>query len=118
MKSMFTAAEFVNQCGEKALAVIQEMESYGKLTGYVFKCMESLVVPDDWVKVARMLLVPGIKASVTKLREISVIVSRQRWWTWCLMHPELDSQYIHPSRSVFPFLPAALSLVLAVGYWL
>ena len=102
---MFVVAEFVNQCDLTALSVIEDLETNGKVTGYLFKCMEQLCVPEDWQRVANLMQMPNVKATAMRLREVTASVVRERWWTWVLQHPELTGQYIHPSRSVFSSLP-------------
>ena len=89
---------------------MQEMESGEVLTGYSFRCMQNLIVPEDWAKVTQLLMKPGTEVSVAKLQDVSDMVSRRRWLTWCLLHPELDSRFMHPSRSVFSRLCPALCL--------
>ena len=97
---MFTVAEFVNQCGTRALNVLAAMEAVGRVTGYLFKPLESLCVPEDWQRVTAMMEVPDVKATALRLRECANKIIMERWWTWVLLHPELTGNDIHPTRSM------------------
>jgi hypothetical protein len=108
---MFSTAEFISQCGDQAVRVLRAMEKQGKVTGYTMKPLETLVVPEDWQKVANLMEAPGHKATAMRLRDVVDSVTRARWWSWCLLHPELDLKYIHPSRSMYPYtLPGCLGV--------
>lgn len=101
-KSCLVAAEFVTQCGQQCISVLERLEKQGKITGYSLKALEPLVVPEDWTRVASMMLMEEHKCTVSRLREVATSVIRERWWTWILLHPELTEVYIHPSRSMYP----------------
>ena len=38
--------------------------------------------------------------SINKLREIVMEVLVERWWEWCLMHPDLTGTKVHETRRV------------------
>ena len=114
-KSMFAVAEYINQCGAGALNGLAAMEAVGRVTGYLFKPMVSLCVPEDWQRVTAMMEVPDVKPTAMRLRECTKKVTMERWWTWVLLHPDLTISDIHPTRSMFLFL---LSGWLAAFLWL
>ena len=123
-KACLTAAEFVITCGKQGVAVLKRMEESGKISGYTLKPLESITVPEDWIRVAALMEMKEHKATASRLRDVASQVLRDRWWQWVLMHPELKDVYIHPSRRVFPFSPCIVVgceciglLLLTEGIW-
>ena len=113
VKQCLIASEFVLQCGQQTISVLERMEKHGKVTGYVLKPLEGLAVPEDWSKVAAQMLMPEHKATASRLRDVASTVIRDRWWVWILLHPDLGENYIHPSRSMFT--PCFLSPAVCLG---
>lgn len=70
------------------------------LTPGTFRCMEGLHVPEDFMEVCTTLETSK-KLSPAKVREVVAAVLLRRWLQWTLMHPELGTDKIHPSRSMF-----------------
>ena len=95
------AAEFIIVCGKLGVTVLRRMEETTKVTGYTLKVMESLTVPEDWQRVAALMDMPEHKATASRLRDVTMTVLRERWWSWCLLHPDLKDNYVHSSRRMF-----------------
>ena len=114
MKGMYPVAEFVHQCRERAVKVVQEMERNGKVAAASFKPVERLRVPEDYDSLVTMMLDSTVRATASRLKQVTDELVRKRNWFWCLMHPELDEHIMHPSRSMC--LPSAWSCgILAKG---
>ena len=90
------------QCGKQAINVLQRLEERTKVTGYMFKPLEAIIVPEDWSRWAATLEMGEHKATAKRLRDVATEIIRDRWWTWVLLHPELDATHIHPTRSMPP----------------
>lgn len=106
---MYPAAEFALQCGEVAVEMVERMEHDGKVGPYTLKPMEPLVVPEDFHRVASQMLQHSTKATAMHLRDVCATVLRERWWTWCLLHPELADTHIHPTRSMLPLFTSFMA---------
>ena len=106
-KSCLVAAEFIIVCGKLAVTVLKRMEETTKVTGYTLKVMESLTVPEDWLRVAALMDMHEHKATASRLREVTMAVLRERWWSWCLLHPDLKDTHVHSSRRMFILGPAS-----------
>ena len=117
-KSCLVAAEFIIVCGKLAVTVLRRMEQTTKVTGYTLKVMESLTVPEDWLRVAALMDMDEHKATASRLRDVTMAVLRERWWSWCLLHPDLKDTHVHSSRRMFILAPASdlVVWVQAMGF--
>lgn len=106
-KGMYPVVEFIHQCGSKCIKVLEAMERHGTVYGGTFKCTEGINVPEDWHQLAAELLDETIRPTSARVRAVADDIIRRRHWSWCLLHPELDDKYMHPSRSMHPSLFAA-----------
>lgn len=95
------AADIIAVTGELGLEVFKAMEQVTKVSGNTFRCCEGMSDPEDLRKVMGSVLAASGKATASLLREIAGRVQTERWWTWILTHPDLGSDRIHHSRSVF-----------------
>ena len=79
-KACFTAADFVQNCGKQAISVMERMEESSKISGYTFKPLEGICVPEDWMRVGALMEMPEHKCTVNRLRDVAVMVIRDRIW--------------------------------------
>jgi hypothetical protein len=100
-KAMYGLVMWILVVGEKGVEVVKKVEerSPTPLAASFGKVMEPLRVPEDMHEVADAMLAED-KPSVTMFNQKVRDVLLRRWWSWVLFHPQLQPQYVHPSRGV------------------
>jgi hypothetical protein len=94
-------AELAMQVPEKIVLLLTLMEADAKPTPGSFKPVESFSVPEDYEKLVASFIGEE-KHTVERLRRLCDKILKNRWWRWVLMHPGLQEDRIHPSRSMHP----------------
>ena len=100
MNESRAAAKLIIQCGDKGLQLFHEMEQCGRISPSTFRCCETLQVPEDMMQLCQRMDASNGKPTASKLREECSVIAERRWWSWCILHPDLPEQLVHPSRSV------------------
>ena len=99
-KAAVPVATFVLRMRHKAVDMIKNMEAVDKVTAGTFRVLEHVVVTDDYKSIIAEMD-PGLgRPTSARLRAVTHEILKARHWQWVIMHPGLDSQYIHPTRSV------------------
>lgn len=86
--------------GQRGLQLIRRMEEGGTISGATFRPLEAVFTPADYHKIVDGLEVVR-RPTAGKLREVVAAVLQERWWEWCVLHPDIGADRIHPSRSMF-----------------
>ena len=102
--------DWVWHCGDMVATVVEHMEQNGNVRPGTFKMMQQLTVPADYTELISKLRNPTIKCTATRMKQCMKEILRKRWWSWLLEHPDLGTDYIHPSRSVFLTVSCLFSL--------
>ena len=92
--------------GEDVVDCIRRLEAAsgkGKVSPYAFKAVEMLNAGEDFKDFTMQLKSTNVKATQSRVQSLVRKYVRHRWWTWLLLHPELDPKLIHESRRVFRF---------------
>ena len=114
MEDMLLLVNWATRCGSKVVDLVELLErrSRRRLQLAAFQCIGTLLDDRDLHKVADTLLAEPVCASEGALLDLVTAVCRERWWTWLLLHPDLDPEYIHPANNVFlPLSPCSLCMV-------
>jgi hypothetical protein len=100
-KSMTAVSRFVMTMGDRAMNIIKKLEDNESrpLSGYSFKALESVTMEEDFEKIINRSELEK-KLNTGGFQNIVKKVVRERWWIWCLQHPGLRPDKIHPSRGV------------------
>ena len=98
---MYALADWGMQCGEDVVKLCEVMEQKSKLAPTSFKILEQFRDPADYNKLLGAML-GSTSPNVSHLKSLAKGILQRRNWIWVLMHPELDTDHIHPDRSVFP----------------
>ena len=101
MKCMMPIADWLLNAGEDVVECIRNLEKAagkGKVSPHAFKSLEMIYAEEDFQELTLQLKSSAIKATQTRLQSLVKRLVRQRWWSWLLLHPELDDADIHPSR--------------------
>lgn len=93
------------ECGSRVAEVVKLMELHSNaVTPATFKVLEQVRDSDDWEEITCKMQDPSERPSPFKLRQVTTTVLTKRYWSWCLLHPDLGADKIHPSRSMFLLL--------------
>ena len=97
-----TAGVLIN-VGEAGLRALYKLEDSGvKLSGgFLRSCFEGVVVQEDQHEIFQQFEKFKGKVNKATLQDICAAVKEDRMWKWLILHPGLNSDYVHPSRSVF-----------------
>ena len=77
-----------------------------KINGSSFRIMEAMYCPEDYHKVVSELSLEETISIATFKAAVYRVLSA-RWLQWCICHPEVGDERVHPSRSMLPFCPAS-----------
>ena len=97
---MSPLVDWVWHCEGDVAEVIRGMEMSGLVRPGTFKPLERLQVPADYVELVRRLQNPDFKCTATRMRTLLKEILAKRSWQWLLQHPDLGTEWIHPSRSM------------------
>ena len=113
VKATGTLANYVLVCGERGLRSLEALEQSMHLSPSTFRALEGLIVPADFEEVMKELEKLE-KPTPSALREVATRVMSDRWIEWAILHPEIGSELIHPSRSMCPHPAHTLPTPMAV----
>ena len=103
MKAAAATASFVLVTKDRGVAALRRMEETVVIKPGTFRCFEAIYVPSDFKGVLTRMETGG-KMTSAKVREFVGEIMAERWLDWCILHPDLGPQHIHPARSMWGFL--------------
>ena len=105
---MGACAKFTMICKDEAVELVKKMEERGgkDIVPSTFKPLEPLVLKADFDKLIRAGKLED-KPNALWLRNKTMEIMRERYWTWILLHPGLRPDKIHEDRGV-PAKPPSL----------
>ena len=103
VKATVACASFVFHTRKEGLGVIDRMYKVSdKINGSSFRIMEAMYCPEDYHKVVSELALEETISIATFKAAVYRVLSA-RWLQWCICHPEVGDDRVHPSRSMLPF---------------
>jgi hypothetical protein len=107
LKNMYSVAKWVLVCQGKAVSAVRQIEERTPSLALTFgKTLEQFVVPEDWHRLADEVMASEKAWTVNTFVAKARFILRARWWSWCLLHPELITEgLVHPSRGMALFPP-------------
>ena len=103
---MVPLAGFVLHIRERAVKLVEAMESVEKVAVFTFRNFEQITHPDDYHAVWRGMDPDVARPTGARLRTVIANVVRNRSFQYILLHPGLAPHHVHPSRRVPPFPPS------------
>ena len=108
---MDPCADMLAMTGDRGLQVVRRLQDAGeKLTANTFRPFEGVYDPEDYSKIMDALE-KDTELTAARMKEHVSAVLVERWWTWCLRHPELTVSRVHPSRRMHPSASAVAASI-------
>ena len=98
LKAYQGVADWTLNVGTEAVKALARMEEWFKVTPNTFKTIEQFRVPEDYLALCTEMLNPKVKPNMEFFRKVVNKILNRRYWSWHLLHPNIGSDRLHPTR--------------------
>ena len=104
-KEYTAAAAVIAMQGDRMLKMLERMEADGvEITGNLLRTAFEGIVHEEDVSSVLTVLESKTKLTADLLRRVCNDIKEERWWRWAVLHPELQADRIHETRSMPPYV--------------